>query len=76
MDATLLATDASREDVRALLREAQELGCGAVCVSPSMLPISGDYPGLRVATVAGFPSGKHQSLIKAKIGRASCRERV
>ena len=71
MDATLLATDATREDVRALLREAQELGCGAVCVSPSMLPISGDYPGLRVATVAGFPSGKHQSLIKATEARFS-----
>ena len=71
MDATLLATDASREDVRALLREAQELGCGAVCVSPSMLPISGDHPGVRVATVAGFPSGKHQSLIKATEARFS-----
>ena len=35
----------------------------AVCVSPSFLPI--DAQGLKVATVIGFPSGKHSSSIKA-----------
>lgn len=79
MDATLLKPESSREDVAALVEEAVELGCGAVCVSPSMLPLSlpagVDEPGasngarLKVATVAGFPSGKHHSLIKATEAR-------
>ncbi|WP_298076242.1 deoxyribose-phosphate aldolase [uncultured Corynebacterium sp.] len=77
LDATLLKPEASRDDVAALVREATELGCGAVCVSPSMLPLgsvvssgsSGADATLRVATVAGFPSGKHASLVKATEAR-------
>ncbi|WP_296215404.1 deoxyribose-phosphate aldolase [uncultured Corynebacterium sp.] len=77
LDATLLKPEASRDDVAALVREATELGCGAVCVSPSMLPLgavvpsgsSGNDATLRVATVAGFPSGKHASLVKATEAR-------
>ena len=75
LDATLLKPEASRDDVAALVREATELGCGAVCVSPSMLPLgavvpsgsSGNDATLRVATVAGFPSGKHASLVLSLI---------
>ncbi|EFV92492.1 deoxyribose-phosphate aldolase, partial [Dietzia cinnamea P4] len=45
----------------------RELGVKAVCVSPAMLPVR---PGQQVvATVAGFPSGKHHSLVKAMEGR-------
>lgn len=77
LDATLLKPEASRDDVAALVREATELGCGAVCVSPSMLPLgsvvssgsSGADATLRIATVAGFPSGKHASLVKATEAR-------
>lgn len=77
LDATLLKPEASRDDVAALVREATELRCGAVCVSPSMLPLgavvpsgsSGNDATLRVATVAGFPSGKHASLVKATEAR-------
>ena len=77
LDATLLKPEASRDDVAALVREATELGCGAVCVSPSMLPLSSVVPSdssgsdatLRIATVAGFPSGKHASLVKATEAR-------
>ena len=64
---TLLSPDASREDVAALVEEARELGVGAVCVSPAMLPVRGE--GLTVATVAGFPSGKHHALVKAMEAR-------
>ncbi|WP_185770414.1 deoxyribose-phosphate aldolase [Corynebacterium anserum] len=71
IDSTILKPEATREDVLALLAEARELGCGAICVSPSMLPISDatrhDDPA--IATVAGFPSGKHASLIKATEAR-------
>ena len=67
IDHTLLSPDASREDVQACIDEAHELGVKAVCVSPAMLPVRGGE--LVVATVAGFPSGKHHSLVKAMEGR-------
>ena len=67
IDHTLLSPDASREDVQACVDEARALGVKAVCVSPAMLPVRAD--GLTVATVAGFPSGKHHALVKAMEGR-------
>ena len=67
IDHTLLSPDTSREDVQACIDEAHELGVKAVCVSPAMLPVRGGE--LVVATVAGFPSGKHHSLVKAMEGR-------
>ena len=67
IDHTLLSPDASREDVQACVDEARELGVKAVCVSPAMLPVRAGE--LTVATVAGFPSGKHHSLVKAMEGR-------
>ncbi|MEV6277551.1 deoxyribose-phosphate aldolase [Nocardia sp. NPDC051832] len=62
IDHTLLAPEATAAEVAALVAEARELGVYAICVSPSMLPVRA--PGVVVATVAGFPSGKHHSLIK------------
>ncbi|MFE2120997.1 deoxyribose-phosphate aldolase [Rhodococcus aetherivorans] len=67
VDHTLLKPEASGADVRALVDEARELGVWSVCVSPSMLPLR--TGGLVVATVAGFPSGKHHSLIKGAEAR-------
>lgn len=64
IDHTLLKPEATRADVAALVAEAAELGTFSVCVSPSMLPL--EVPaGLHVAVVAGFPSGKHTSAVKA-----------
>ena len=63
IDHTLLKPEATREDVAALVAEGVELGVFSVCVSPSMLPL--DARGLAVATVCGFPSGKHHSDVKA-----------
>ena len=65
VDHTLLKTDATPDDVAALVAEARELGVYAVCVSPSMLPLGGPRGEVAVATVCGFPSGKHRSAIKA-----------
>jgi len=70
IDHTLLAPDAVPSQVAALLAEAAQLGVYAICVSPSFLPIAtkvgpvhlGD---VKVATVTGFPSGKHTSKAKA-----------
>lgn len=64
IDHTLLKPEATAADVQALIDEAEELGTYSVCVSPSMLPLT--LPdGLKLAVVAGFPSGKHHSSIKA-----------
>ena len=66
IDHTLLRPEATRADVAALITEGIELGAYAVCVSPSMLPV--DLPpgaDLKVAAVCGFPSGKHDSVVKA-----------
>ena len=67
VDHTLLKPEATPADVAALVAEAAELGVYAVCVSPSMVPVALDAgpPGVRVAAVAGFPSGKHVSAVKA-----------
>lgn len=65
VDHTLLKPEAADADVVALVAEAAELGVYAVCVSPSMVPVAAAAAAVRVATVAGFPSGKHVSAIKA-----------
>jgi deoxyribose-phosphate aldolase len=71
VDHTLLKPEATAADVAALVAEAAELGVYAVCVSPSMVRYAGqarldaNAAGLPIAAVAGFPSGKHVSAIKA-----------
>ncbi|MFQ6326456.1 deoxyribose-phosphate aldolase [Nocardia sp. CWNU-33] len=69
IDHTLLAPEATTADVDALIAEARALGVYAICVSPSMLPVRA--PGVAIATVAGFPSGKHHSLVKGAEARLS-----
>lgn len=64
VDHTLLKPESSPADVAALVAEGAELGVFSVCVSPSMLPLE-TPDGLAVATVCGFPSGKHHSSVKA-----------
>lgn len=66
LDSTLLKPEATSADVEALVAEAVEQNVYAVCVSPSMLPV--EIPAdsdVKVAAVAGFPSGKHDSRVKA-----------
>lgn len=66
VDHTLLKPEATRADVDALIAEAGRLGVYSVCISPSFLPVDvSGAPGLKVATVCGFPSGKHHSDVKA-----------
>ena len=66
VDHTLLKPEATSADVAALVDEAAELGVYAVCVSPSMVPVAVRAgTGVRVASVAGFPSGKHLPAVKA-----------
>ncbi len=64
VDHTLLKPEATRADVEALVEEAAQLGVYSICISPSFLPV--EVPStLKVATVCGFPSGKHHSSVKA-----------
>ncbi|MBO1751871.1 deoxyribose-phosphate aldolase [Actinotalea sp. BY-33] len=63
VDHTLLKPETTQADVEALVAEAQALGVYSICVSPSMLPV--DAGPVLVATVCGFPSGKHHSEVKA-----------
>lgn len=64
VDHTLLKPEATAAEVEALVAEGVDLGVFSVCVSPSMLPLNVPT-GLAIATVCGFPSGKHHSDIKA-----------
>lgn len=72
IDHTLLKPEATRSDALTAVAQAAELGVYAVCLSPSMLPIS--TGAQRLAVVAGFPSGKHHSLVKAAEARMAVDE--
>ena len=67
VDHTLLKPEATADDVIALCNEANELGVFSVCVSPSFVSLAKTTvsSGVAVATVCGFPSGKHETEIKA-----------
>ncbi|MBM9467662.1 deoxyribose-phosphate aldolase [Nakamurella sp. YIM 132084] len=70
LDVTLLRPGATAEDVRALCEQAMEVGAAAVCVSPSRVPDAvavlqaRDGAAVPVATVCGFPSGAHRTVVK------------
>lgn len=65
VDHTLLAPTAVAADVEALAAEAVDLGTYSICISPSMLPVTADLGDVKIATVCGFPSGKHTATTKA-----------
>ena len=70
IDHTLLSPDATPSQVATLIDDAKQLGVFAICVSPSMLPLDAevgqvDLGAVKLATVAGFPSGKHTTEVKA-----------
>lgn len=71
VDHTLLKPEATEADVMALLDEAADLGVFAVCVSPTMVAAAAALGADRrvIASVVGFPSGKHFSAIKAEEAR-------
>lgn len=70
VDHTLLKPEATEADIEALVTEAAELGVYAICVSPTFVAaVALLAPGATVASVVGFPSGKHVSAIKAEEAR-------
>ncbi|HEY8719357.1 deoxyribose-phosphate aldolase [Pengzhenrongella sp.] len=64
IDHTLLKPEATAEQVTELVAQARALGAYSVCVSPSMLPLTGTGE-VKVAVVCGFPSGAHHGEVKA-----------
>ena len=73
VDHTLLKPETTTADVLALCVEAEALGVYAVCVSPTFVLAARESLSahIAVATVCGFPSGKHESSIKAAEARLS-----
>ena len=71
IDHTVLAPEATRDDVKRLCAEANSLGVAAICVSPSMLPLAEIIldSEIAVASVVGFPSGAHHIFVKAAEAR-------
>ncbi len=67
VDHTLLKPEATSADVTALVEEGAGLGVFSVCVSPTFVAhaVEAAAGRLAVATVCGFPSGKHASDVKA-----------
>ncbi|OKL50327.1 deoxyribose-phosphate aldolase [Boudabousia marimammalium] len=64
IDHTLLAPQATAAEVKELIEEAARLHTFSVCVSPNQLPIE-TPDSVKVATVCGFPSGAHATVVKA-----------
>jgi deoxyribose-phosphate aldolase len=68
IDHTLLRPEATPADVVALCEEATRLDVHAACVSPTWVALAADQlrgSAIKVAAVIGFPSGAHQSEVKA-----------
>jgi deoxyribose-phosphate aldolase len=72
IDHTLLAPEATHDEVLSVCREAVGWNVAAVCISPSWLPLPPGTlttsTGVNVAlcTVVGFPSGAHVAAMKAR----------
>ena len=76
IDHTLLKPEATVADVVSLCEQAVELGTYSVCVSPTFVVTAAANVsnGLKVATVCGFPSGKHESSVKAAEAKLSAQQ--
>ena len=74
IDHTLLAPEATVADGERLCAEAIDLQVGAICISPSLLPLTtGLLPSsIKTAAVVGFPSGAHNPLVKSREAQQAC----
>ncbi len=76
IDHTLLAPEATADDVRRTCADAIEFSVAAVCVSPTMVGVAVEAVAgrLPVASVVGFPSGAHLAEAKALEARRAGEE--
>jgi deoxyribose-phosphate aldolase len=78
VDATLLRPDATDTEIVGLCEQADACRTYAVCVSPTRVTLARDVlarggSGVRIAAVAGFPSGAHLPAVKALEAREAVR---
>jgi len=74
IDHTLLAPEATQDEVFTLCRDAVAWNVAAVCISPSWLPLpvgtlteaARRDAAVKLCTVVGFPSGAHTATTKAR----------
>jgi deoxyribose-phosphate aldolase len=73
VDHTVLKPETTSLDVITLCAEAEALAVYSVCVSPTFVLTARENLSaqIAVATVCGFPSGKHDTSIKAAEARLS-----
>ena len=61
-------------DVERLCAEAIDLQIGAICISPSLLPLAKGLlaSSIKTAAVVGFPSGAHNPSVKSREAQQAC----
>lgn len=66
VDHTLLAQDATWDQIKALCDDGIRYGCASVCIPPSYVAMAKDYVGdrLPICTVIGFPNGYTTTAVK------------
>lgn len=59
VDHTLLAVDATKEQIAELVKDAKDFGCYSVCVAPCFVSFAKERADskVKVCTVIGFPAG-------------------
>lgn len=68
IDHTLLKPEATAAEVQRLCEEAQRYGFYSVCVSPHFASVARESLGqspVKISVVTGFPSGAHETAVKA-----------
>jgi len=68
IDHTFLKSNAVKNDIINLCKEAEKYGFHSVCISPVYVEYASDLlrnTGVKICTVVGFPSGSHRPEVKA-----------
>ena len=74
VDMTNLKTNATFEDIKALIDKAISAGAASVCIQPCFVKQAQEYAGGRIpiCTVIGFPNGYHTPYIKLAEALEAC----
>ncbi|MBR3967832.1 MAG: deoxyribose-phosphate aldolase [Clostridia bacterium] len=66
VDHTLLARDATWEEIKGIIDDGIRFGTASVCIPPCFVKKAAEYSGGRVAvcTVIGFPNGYNSTSVK------------
>ena len=65
VDHTLLKATSTEDQIRKICEEALKNNTAAICIPPAYVKFAAEnYPGLKVATVIGFPLGYNTTAVK------------